>query len=212
VHGDAAHGDAAHDHGAHGEHHFNLWHGFLGERDDIEHPTLLYRTPGMPVPFGAYLINSGILFFLLYRFGKRPILDGLHKRRERILQGIEEASRMKADAEAALTKYQAKLDGIEADVARIRKEMRESAAVERANILAEAKKRRERMEHEARQLVVQELKAAKEELYAETVRASMATAERLLRSQLGNADHDRLGEDYLASLKSSAVNAKGGRA
>lgn len=199
--------------GGHGDDHaFNLYYGLLGEDTEAEHPTILFRTKGMPVPLGSYLINSSILFFLLYRFGKRPIVEGLKQRRKRIMQGMEEAGQMKAEAEAQLAAYQAKLDDIEREVTRIRKESREAAEAERTQILADAKKRRERMDQEAKLLVAQELKAAREQLYRETVQSALATARNLVTTQTNAADHTRLSEEYLASLGAGLVSSKGGQA
>ena len=209
--GDAEHGDA--EHGGHdAAHSFNLYYGLLGENAEIDHPTLAYRTPGMPVPFVAYLFNAALLFYLLFRFGKKPLMMGLHARRQRILHGMEEAGKMKADAEAQLAQYQAKLDSIEQEVARIRKEMREAADAERSQILADAKRRRERMELEAKQLIVQELKAAREQLFKETVKSAMETAQRTLQQQVAADDHQRLSDEYVATLSTSLSVVRGGQA
>lgn len=191
---------------------FNLYYGMLGTKEDIKEPSLAYRTPDMPIPFAAYAFNSAILFFLLYRFGKAPVVNGLRSRRQNIMAGMEQAGKMKAEAEEQLAEYRAKLDHVDAEVTRIRQEMRAAAEAERAQILEEAKKRRERMESEAKQLIVQELKAAREELFAETVASAMQTADRLLQQQATAADHERLSEEYVGTLKQSLVNARGGQA
>ncbi len=210
--GDEGSDSHAGEHGEHadGHHDINWYYGMLGASDEIDHPTLAYRTPDMPVPFAAYAFNSAILFFLLYRFGKQPVVDALKARRNRIMQGMDEAAKMKAEAEQQLAHYRSKLDRIDAEVSRIRKEMREAAEAERVNILAEAKKRRGRMEAEAKQLIEQELKAAREALFAETVRSAMDTAERLLQQQANASDHQRLSDEYVGSLKGGLVNARGG--
>lgn len=213
--GHDGHGHAeAGEHGAgeHDGHEINWIYGVLGESVDAEEPTLLFRTPGMPVPLLAYLINSGILFALLFKFGKQPIVDGLAKRREDIMRGIEEAAAMRKEASAQLEVHQAKLEKIEAEVTRIRTEMRQAAEAERIHILAEAKKRRERMERDAKQMIAHELKSAKEQLLEETVRTAMQRAEALLTQSASDADHERLAEEYLSSLTQKLPAFPGGRA
>lgn len=209
-----AHGEHA-EHAAHGEHDhaptfddINWAYGFLGEKDGVE-PSLLWRPKGMPVPFGALLLNAGILYWLLIKFGKKPIGDALKARKLGIMKGMEEAAKVKAEAEARLAEYQQKLDDIEADVARIKQEMKEAGEAESARILSEAKERRTRMERDARTLIEQELKAAREGLLRDTVRAAVKSAEATLVAKIGDSDQQRLGDEYLASIKASAAALRG---
>lgn len=210
--GHAAHGDG---HGAHGEghhlpsfHDINWFHGFLGEKEGVT-PNLLYRAPGTPVPFGALLLNAAILYYLLYRFAKKPISEALVNRRNSVMRGMDEAARMKRDAEKRLAEYEAKLKNIDEEVERIRREMREAGQLERTRILAEARARRERMERDARLLIEQELKAAREALIAETVEAAVRTAKSTLASQINLGDQQRLADEYLAGLRNASGSLRG---
>jgi F0F1-type ATP synthase membrane subunit b/b' len=208
----AGHAEAG-EHGGHGgSHEINWIYGVLGEGAEGEEPTLLFRSPGMPVPLLAYLINSAILFTILFKFGKQPLMDGLAKRREEIMRGMEEAAAMRKEAMAQLAVHEAKLEKVDAEVARIRTEMRQAAEAERTHILAEAKKRRERMERDAKQMIAQELKSAKEQLLEETVRIALQRAEILLTQAASDADHERLCEEYLGSLTQQLPGMPGGRA
>ncbi len=211
---------ASAEHAEHGsrEHHdatfedVNWFYGFLGEKPDVE-PGLLWRKPGMPVPFGAQLLNTAVLFFLVYRFGKGAVQNGLKERRARIVKGIEDATKMKAEAEAALLGYENKLQQIEEQIERVRREMREMGEAERERILEEARERRVRMEREARLLIEQEIKAARERLHNEVVSAAFKTALATLEAQITPADHQRLGQAYLGLLTTGPrVFSKGGDA
>ena len=126
-----------------------------------------------------------------------------------IMKGMEEAGRMKAEAEASLAKYKKQLDEIDSEVERIRREMKEAGEAESARIVREAKERRERMERDARTLVEQELKAARETLVRETVRAAVKSAEATLVSKIGDSDRQRLGDEFLASVKASGAALRG---
>jgi F-type H+-transporting ATPase subunit b len=215
--GDGHDAAAAEGHGAeHGEahghvptfHDVNWYYGFLGEKEGIE-PGLLWRPKGMPVPFGALALNAAILYFLLFKYGRKPIRDSLHQRKLGIMKGIEDAAKMKAQAEARLAEYQQKLDDVDQEVARIRREMKEAGEAERVRILSEAKERRARMERDARTLIDQELKAARENLLRDTVRAAVKSAETTLTAQIGDADQQRLAQEYLASIKASGSALRG---
>lgn len=212
-----AHGEHAEhaEHAAHGEHDhaptfddINWAYGFLGEKEGVE-PSLFWRPKGMPVPFGALLLNAGILYWLLVKFGKKPIGDALKARKATITKGMADAAKVKAEAEARLAEYQQKLDDIEAEVARIKKDMKEAGEAESARILSEAKERRTRLERDARTLVEQELKAARESLLRDTVRAAVKSAEATLTAKIGESDQQRLGDEYLASIKAAAATLRG---
>jgi F-type H+-transporting ATPase subunit b len=199
---------------AHGDAHaptfddVNWFYGFLGEKEGVE-PDLLWRPTGMPVPFGALALNAAILYFLLFKYGRKPIGAALRQRKLGIMKGIEDAAKMKAAAEARLAEYQKKLDDIDSEVARIHREMKESGEAESARILSEAKERRARMERDARTLIDQELKAARESLLRDTVRAAVKSAEATLTAKISDADQQRLADEYLTSIKSSGSALRG---
>lgn len=203
------HASAEHGHGD-GEHEnteINWSYGFLGEKEGVE-PDLLYRPKGMPPPFLANVANALMLLGILVVFGKKPIAEGLKHRKQRIVAGMDEAARMKGEAQAKLTEYEDKLKRLDSEVERIRTEMREAAEAERRRILSEAKERRERMERDAHLLVEQELKAARDVLVRETVNGALTSAEEILMSRLTDADHDRLTAEYLDNIgKTSSIRA-----
>jgi F0F1-type ATP synthase membrane subunit b/b' len=195
---------AADDHGEHhaGEHHqeFNWFHGIVGVKEDVE-PSLLWRTPDMPTPFAALLINTALLFGLLFKFARAPVAKGLADRRQRIMRGIDEASAMKEEAQRQLDGYRQKLDNLDKEVERVKREMREGAEHERKRILEEAAARRTRLEQEARVLIEQELKAVREDLTRETARAALRSARELLLANTSTDDHRRLCEEYLETMR-----------
>lgn len=214
--GHAEHAAAAHGEGHEGAEHdhaptfddVNWAYGFLGEKEGVE-PSLLWRPKGMPVPFGALALNAAILYWLLFKFGKKPISDALKARKLGIMKGMEDAAKVKAEAEASLAKYQAKLDNIEHEIARIKQDMKEAAESESARILSEAKERRTRLERDAHTLIEQELKAARESLLRDTVRAAVKSAEQTLAAKIGDADQTRLADEYLAQIKSQGAALRG---
>jgi len=208
------HAQGADAQGAHGDAHaptfddINWFYGFLGEKEGVE-PDLLWRPTGMPVPFGALALNAAILYFLLFKYGRKPIGDALRQRKLGIMKGIEDAAKMKAAAEARLAEYQKKLDDIDSEVARIHREMKSSGEAESARILSEAKERRARMERDAHTLIDQELKAARESLLRDTVRAAVKSAEATLTARIGDDDQQRLADEYLTSIKTSGSALRG---
>jgi F-type H+-transporting ATPase subunit b len=204
AHGGEQAGSAEHA-GSGGEHHqeFNWFHGMLGEKKDVE-PSLLWRQPGTPVPFSAVLLNTLLLFALIAKFAREPLAKGLANRRQRIMKGIEDAAAMKEEAKKQLDFYRQKLDNLDSEIERVKREMRETAEAERARILGEAHARRARIEQEAKVLIEQELKAVREQLTRETARAAIASARELLKSSTSTEDHRRFCDQYLDNLRQQA--------
>ncbi len=215
-HASGEHGSAEHASGEHGsgEHHqeFNWYQGVVGVKEGVE-PSLLWRTGDMPVPFAAVLFNTALLFGIIFKVARAPVANGLLDRRQRIMRGIDEAAAMKAEAQRQLEGYRHKLDNLDSEIERVKREMREGAETERKRILDEAAVRRTRLEQEARVLIEQELKAVREDLTRETAKAALKSARELLVQSTSTDDHRRLCEEYLETLQpqSSGQGVRGGR-
>lgn len=200
-------GETPRDHLPHDEEHhqeFNWYHGLIGVKEGAS-PSLLWRPPGTPPPFAAQLFNTLLLAFVIFKVAKRPVMQGLKDRRQKIVQAIEASSAMKREAEEQLRQYQHKLDNLDAEIERVRREMREGAEAERRRVLEEATARRARLEQEARMLVEQELAALREDLTRETARAAIRSARDILQASVSTEDHRRLCEQYLDTLRSDRV-------
>lgn len=198
----AGHHESGHGHDGHVPRFsdINWFYGLVGEKEGAE-PSLLWRPVGMPVPFGALILNTAILFFLIGRFGGPSIKEGLVGRKERIAGDIESAARMKAEAEQQLAHYEGKLAEMEADMKRIREEMRLQAEADRVQILADAQKRRDALESEARVLLAQELSQARQDATQRAVTGAVQAAREQIQKHLTAQDQERLARDLLGSLQ-----------
>jgi F0F1-type ATP synthase membrane subunit b/b' len=210
--GHADHAEPAH--AEHGADHpislddFNWYHGLIAEKEGAE-PGLWFRPKGMPVPFAALLLDSLILYYILYRALGKSVRDGLKKRKETILRGMEEAAKMRREAEAQLAHYEEKLAQISGEVVRLKQQMRHAAESESARILAEAKDRRVRMEQDAQQLVEQELKATRERLMAELLDNALKSAEDRLKKRIGESEQLGFADEFVRSLPAAAAALRG---
>lgn len=194
-HAESAHegADAAAGHGEH-EQPFNWFHGvFVGDGE----ASLLWRPPGTPPPFAALLLNTALLAFLLVRFGRKPVVEGLAARRKALSRSADEAAEMEAEARQQLAFYEEKLSNLDAEINRVKGEMRAAAEAERKRVLQEAAARRERIEKEAQTLLAQEIRAAQEALEKSTKRAALLSARRILQEEITSHDDRRLCDVYL---------------
>ncbi len=150
--------------------------------------------------YATQLINFAVLLGIFYLFGKKPILEGLKSRRTAVAKEIEEAQRMKKEAEDRAKVYQAKLESLEAELATAKAALVEAGKGERDRIIKEAQEKAERMVRDAKELLVQEAKQVQQDLVRETVEIAMTAAEEILKARITSADHDRLADDYLSGL------------
>ena len=163
-------------------------------------PFNLTKFGGETPPFIAMLINFGILAAGYYFLGRKPVAAGLKARRDTISKEIEEAQRMKHEAEERAKTYQSKLEKLEEELVATRQSLVQAGEAESERIVREAETKAERMRKEAEFLVEQEMKKIREELWRETVEAAVSAAEELLKKRVPPADQERLAEDYLADL------------
>jgi F-type H+-transporting ATPase subunit b len=151
-------------------------------------------------PYIAMLVNFGILVAGYYLLGRKPIAAGLQSRRDRIAKEIEEAQKMRREAEARAKLYQGKLEKLEDEVRIAREGLVRAGEAERDRIVLDAEAKGERMRKDAQFLVEQELKQIRIDLQRETVETAIAAAEELLKKRVTLADQERLAEDYLSDL------------
>jgi F-type H+-transporting ATPase subunit b len=151
-------------------------------------------------PFIAMVVNFGILAAGYYLLGRKPIAAALQNRRNSIAKEIEEAQKMRQEAEARAKIYQGKLERLEEEVRTAREALIRAGEAERDRIVAEAEAKAERMKKDAEFLVAQELKQIRLDLWRDTLDAAVVAAEELLKQRVTQADQERLAEDYLTDL------------
>jgi F-type H+-transporting ATPase subunit b len=155
-------------------------------------------------PYAALLINFGLLAFLYYHFGKKPVAAALKKHRDSIAKEIEEAQRMKHEAEERAKTYQVKLRDLEIELGRTKLALEEAGKGDRDRILKEAEEKAARMRKDAAFLLEQETKQMRLDLRREAVLAAVSAAEELLRKRVNQGDQERLAEEFLTRLDEMA--------
>jgi F-type H+-transporting ATPase subunit b len=153
-----------------------------------------------PRPFVASLVNFAILLLIYYGAGKKPILSALAERRKSIAKEIEEANRLKQEAETRAKQYQAKLTRLDEELAQAKQALIEAGEGEKERIIKDAEEKAARMRKDAEFLVEQEAKQIRQDLWRDTVDVAVGAAEELLRRRITQADQQRIAEDYLADL------------
>lgn len=201
-------------------HHVNWWRGLLMVNNErakqggtLNHLLFRYHNENDPCdpdneppPFLASILNFGLLAFVIYRFGRKPVAEALQKRKATIMTDIENATRLRDEAEKRLEHYKDRFEHIEETLAELKAEYAAQAEIEKKHILAEAEERRARMRRDAEFRVEQELKSARAELLAEAVRGAVGAAEELIRQRATTQDQDRIAQEYLRLVPAAVAS------
>ena len=163
------------------------------------------------IELAASFVNFAVLLGILVYLGRKPTRAYLASRRAAVVDGLAEAQRMKAAAEAKYNEYQARLANLDAELAQIKSEIIASGEAERERIVAEAERKSARLRRETEFLIEQQLKQLRVDLTRESVEAAMTAAEKLLRERTTDDDQQRLARAYVGKLAPAAAARPGGQ-
>lgn len=147
------------------------------------------------------IVNLVILLAVLYVVARKPMQAFFSDRRNRIAGEVQDAAKLRKEAEEQHAKWQRRLADLDAELAEIRRISADRAAHERERILAEAEAAGERVRNDARSAVEQELRRAREELREEAADLAVQLAGEMLRSQVTDADRDRLVDEFISKVE-----------
>ena len=146
------------------------------------------------------LVSFGILLLLLYKLALPPIVAALDAREQTIKRNLEEAERMRSEAEQLLNQYKARLKQAQEEAEKFLAEGRQQAQ----RLLEENQQRvsqeTERMMAEARQEIHREQQKAVDELKRHVVDLTLLITEKILGRALTASDRLRLIEEPLEEL------------
>ena len=202
--------------------HINWYQGLLGVNNaKAQSPAFLdrllwrYHDPknecdakNQEPPVLGSVINFAVLVFILFHFGKKPVMEGLAKRKKDITHEIDSANELKLDAEKRLKTYEKQMSRIEERRQELVEEFRVQWEIEKKRILEEAQEKSERLRKDARFRVDQELKQAQADRLKEAIDGALIAAEDLLRKRVQSTDQDRLADEYLAAVGASLQGAQ----
>ena len=146
------------------------------------------------------IVSFGILLFLLKRFALPGILEMLEMREKKIKESLDQAERLKQEAQQLLSQYEAKLKSVHEEGRAIL----ESARKQGQQQLEENERRMEqetqRMLADARSEIQRDQQHALQEIQRTAVDLTLLAAEKVLARSLSDADHRRLVEDAVREI------------
>jgi F-type H+-transporting ATPase subunit b len=133
-----------------------------------------------PVLLIAYVINFAALVFLLRLFLYRPILNMLSERRQKIRESLEEADKVRQEAEMQRAEFRRELE----QARKVSQEAAARAAEEtkkmREAILAEARQEADQIREQARQQIETERRQALTDLRREVADLAVELTRRVI--------------------------------
>jgi F-type H+-transporting ATPase subunit b len=134
-------------------------------------------------------------------------------RRNMIENELQEAARLKEEAEAKHAEYTARLEKLDEELAQLREDMITAGEKERDRIVAEAETKAARLRKDTEFVIEQQMKLLREELTEAAVDAAVTTAREVLSKETGATDQQRLAEEYVKRLHDrmdDAIDVQGG--
>jgi len=151
----------------------------------------------------VFLIVLGVLS----KYAWAPIMGALEARESGIRGSIDEAARMRAEAQALLEEHRKQMADARREAQELVATGRDAGEKVRQEIEAKAREESERMIQRARKDIERERDQALETLRKESVELALSAAARLLQQKLDSEADRKLVEGYLGGLDRKTAEA-----
>lgn len=146
-----------------------------------------------------------IVLAILSKFVFPVIRDGLKAREAKLEGDLTAAEKAKADAEASVAEYKAKIAEAQKEAQVVIDEAKKSAEQVAMKVKSDAESEITKMKERAQVEITSAKDAALSEVYAQTAELSTQIASRILKREINASDQQQLVSDSLAELTKSGV-------
>ena len=150
---------------------------------------------------GFYIIDFVIFVGLLWYFVRGPARKFLEKRHQAVKEEMEEATRIKGEAEERLARYEKLLSGLEGEVAKMRDEFKADGRRERERIMNDALKAAQKIKKDAEVRLSQEINQVRADLESEVAKRALEIAEEKIKQRVGAEQQRELVKDYVGDIE-----------
>lgn len=144
-------------------------------------------------------VNFGILLFLLYAFGYKPLLAFLDRRSKKIADDIDEALANKEKSMEKLSEYEEKLKDIRHEADALFSEARRKGEDERKKIIESAEVEARNVIQSAREEIAREIDKARAHLKQDISAMVIQCTSKVLEREVNEQDHKKTIEEFLQS-------------
>jgi F-type H+-transporting ATPase subunit b len=156
---------------------------------------------------GMQAANVLIFVAILVAVARRPIMDGLKNRSLAVRNQLEEARRLKAEADARAAEVEARLAQLDAQIKQMKTDAEADAAAEAERIRQRAEADAARLKETAERTIREEANRARNELRGEAAALAVQLARETIRRSVTPDDQERLAREFLAAVDGG--NARG---
>ena len=150
-----------------------------------------------PISLLVYVVNFGVLLAILYFVGYKRILGMMDLRSQRIRESLEEADRVRQEAQERQAAMQRTLDEGRQESQQVLADAREMAERYRQEQAERARQDAERLLERAREEIQRERDAALEQVRQEFAFLAVTAAERIIHRSIDAQTHQDLIDEVL---------------
>ncbi len=146
------------------------------------------------------VVNVAVLLYILYRFGRKPVSDGLQTLAESAKRSLEEAREAERKVSVQLDEMKQKLQGLEQETVAMVAQAKQDAEVEKVRMIEEGRTEVQRMTEHAKLVINQEYRKAEHELKEWVANETIRQAEAKVSEQMNEQQQAQLVQGYLKQL------------
>lgn len=147
--------------------------------------------------------NFAILFFIVYRFGKKPFLNFVSGSLQQRSQSYLDADKREKDANERIAEFKQKYTQLENDLERYKSESAREMQAEKERILNETRQIIENLEEQTEQSYRTRTTHYREELVRYIAKETVREVVSHLKTNPGEINSEALADKFLEQLKSS---------
>jgi F-type H+-transporting ATPase subunit b len=154
------------------------------------------------------LLVFGLAMAFLAKFAWPRIAEALDKRQRAIEDSIDTAERTRREAEQLLAEYRERLTEARGQADEIVSRARKTGEAAEAEIVSDARHKREEMMEQTRREIEAETRRAIQQIRSEVADLTIAATEKVTRKSLDADDQKRLVEEALSELDFAALSGE----
>jgi F-type H+-transporting ATPase subunit b len=143
--------------------------------------------------------NFGIIVFVFIKYGKTPLMNFLHGRKEKIAREIEQIEEKKKQAADKVTEIKKMVDESKARFAKIKDQIVEQGERKKAEIIQTAQAQSESMIVDAKRRIESHFIQAKNDFRAELIDNAIDLALERFPKEMTPEDNDKFTREFLTS-------------
>lgn len=141
-----------------------------------------------------------VLLVLLRKFAYGPILDTLDKRSQHIQDALDQAEKLKTDADTMFAEYSKQLENAKKEANKIVEQGKKISEQIKQEMVEKAKEQSSNLIRQAENEIENKKEEALKELRQNVAMLSVSVAEKVLKKSIDEKEHRRLLEDSMEEV------------